>query len=491
MQAVLSDLKIDPAGPIQRQLYRQLSGYIIQRRLAPGIRLPSSRQLASDLGISRNSVVAVYEQLRSEGFLEARAGSGFFVHHDLMSVGAPDFKPEPQDLKPGLARQSGAARIPERRPSPRLSPRPSPRNHNLPFTPGLPDLAAFPLKAWNRILHQQESRIHLTGYDSEAGLFPLRQALAGYLRGSRGVRCEAQQVILTSGAQQALALIADLMLQPGDTVLTEDPGYRGARAALGRGHHPMVPVPLRKQVLDIAALPRRAAACLLYCTPTHQYPMGGILDISERLALLNWASESGTWIIEDDYDSEFHFYQKPVAAIQGMFDETPVLYVGSFSKTLMPALRLGYLVVPDPLVDAFAARKRMTTGESPLLLQAVVAAFIDSGQFASHLRRMRLRYQMKWQTFHALVSRRLSKWVTVVAESAGMHLVLTGHFNDVALSEWLYAQGFGSTPLSAHFLGSQQQSGLILGFASATEEQMQACVDRLHDWFVNNLDNPV
>jgi GntR family transcriptional regulator/MocR family aminotransferase len=482
MRAVLSDLKIDPDRPIQQQLYSQLSGYIIQQRIASGSRMPSSRQLASDLGISRNSVVAVYEQLRSEGFLEARTGSGFYVHHDLMSFCGPGFKPEPRETKHDMARKSSASRIPERRPLP--------RDHNLPFTPGLPDLAAFPLKAWNRILHQQESRISLTGYDSEAGFYPLRQALAGYLRSSRGVRCEAEQIILTSGAQQALALIADVKLQPGDTILTEDPGYRGARAALGRGQHPLVPVPLRNQVLDIAALPRLASARLLYCTPTHQYPMGGILDISERLALLNWASESGTWIIEDDYDSEFHFYQKPVAAIQGMFDATPVLYVGSFSKTLMPALRLGYLVVPDSLVDAFAARKRITTGESPLLMQAVVAEFIDSGRFVSHLRRMRLRYQVKWQTFHALVSRRLSKWVTVVAESAGMHLVLTGHFNDVALSEWLYAQGFGSTPLSAHCLGNQQQSGLILGFASATEEQMQVCIERLQDWFAKNQENP-
>ena len=221
------------------------------------------------------------------------------------------------------------------------------------------------------------------------------------------------------------------------------------------------------------------AAPRLSRTPTHQYPMGGILDVSQRMALLQWARRNQTWIVEDDYDSEFHFYNKPFAAIQGMFDTAPALYVGSFSKTLLPALRVGYLIVPEALVDHFLWAKRVSGGETPLLTQATIAEFIDSGQFTRHLRRMRQLYRDKWHHFQARVTEKLGGRLAPIAESAGMHLVLKGNVDDLALSQQLRGLGFGSAALSEHYIGKTVQTGLVMGFASASESQIEACVDAL------------
>jgi len=471
---VIDDIQLDSSGSLQHQLYQQIAQRVIQRRYLPGSRLPSSRQLAADLGVSRNTVNAVYDQLKAEGFLQSQAGKGVFVHTDINADLLQHGRYPAQVANPGDA-------LP---PIPKL---PASRinrveDANLPFQPGLPDLDAFPIRSWNRILHHQESRRHLRGYDSTQGYQPLRRAIAEYLRSARGVRCQEHQVIITNGAQQALSLIGDVLLQPGDQIFSEDPGYRGARYALAARGNPITPVPLKQQVLDVDSLPALGPARLLYCTPTHQYPMGGILDIAQRMALLRWAQGNQTWIIEDDYDSEFHFYNKPFAAIQGMFDNTPVLYVGSFSKTLLPALRVGYLVVPEPLVDHFVLAKQINGGESPLLAQATIAEFMQTGQFTRHVRRMRQLYRDKWLRFETHVTQELAGLVTPVAESAGMHLVLEGKFDDLALSRWLRTQGFGSTPLSAHFVGDAGKTGLVMGFASANEREIETCVSLLKQW---------
>ncbi|PKM04351.1 MAG: PLP-dependent aminotransferase family protein [Gammaproteobacteria bacterium HGW-Gammaproteobacteria-6] len=471
---MIDDIQLDSSGSLQHQLYQQIAQRVIQRRYLPGSRLPSSRQLAADLGVSRNTVNAVYDQLKAEGFLQSQAGKGVFVHTDINADLLQHGRYPAQVANPGDA-------LP---PIPKL---PASRinrveDANLPFQPGLPDLDAFPIRSWNRILHHQESRRHLRGYDSTQGYQPLRRAIAEYLRSARGVRCQEHQVIITNGAQQALSLIGDVLLQPGDQIFSEDPGYRGARYALAARGNPITPVPLKQQVLDVDSLPALGPARLLYCTPTHQYPMGGILDIAQRMALLRWAQGNQTWIIEDDYDSEFHFYNKPFAAIQGMFDNTPVLYVGSFSKTLLPALRVGYLVVPEPLVDHFVLAKQINGGESPLLAQATIAEFMQTGQFTRHVRRMRQLYRDKWLRFETHVTQELAGLVTPVAESAGMHLVLEGKFDDLALSRWLRTQGFGSTPLSAHFVGDAGKTGLVMGFASANEREIETCVSLLKQW---------
>ncbi|OZG74716.1 GntR family transcriptional regulator [Hahella sp. CCB-MM4] len=480
--AITTDLTIDSNQPLQVQLYQQLAQRIIDQRFQPGSQMPSSRQLAADLGISRNTVLAVYDQLKAEGFLQTQSGRGVFVHSDITSVlrsplGSKTPRRSISALKPKINTLN-------------IDPiRTSDLDNNLPFTPGLPDIREFPIRHWNRVIHHQENRRPLMGYDGMQGYLPLRQAIAGYLRSSRGVHCHADQVIITNGAQQALSLVADIFLQPGDSVLIENPGYRGSRYALGRYGHKLVPVPLKDQVLDVHSLPMAGQAKLLYCTPTHQYPLGGILDLSQRLTLLNWAIENNTWIIEDDYDSEFHFYNKPIAAMQGLLDNSPVLYLGSFSKTMMPSVRIGYLVVPEFLVDDFVAMKRITSGESPLFIQAALTEFIESGQFVRHLRRMRQLYREKWEYFQSLVMTSLADVLTPVAESAGMHLVLEGQFDDLALCHWLREKGFGSAPLSAHFIDGHSEgshsprSGLVLGFASANQTQMRNCVELIREWF--------
>ena len=276
---MIDDIRLDSSAPLQQQLYQQLAQRIIHRRYLPGRRLPSSRQLAQDLGISRNTVTAVYDQLKAEGFLQSRPGQGVFVNQ---SINAGALRPGKGSIQPPMG---AAAVLP---PIPPLTDSNITRaeDASLPFQPGLPDLDAFPIKSWNRVLHHQESRRGLRGYDSTQGYQPLRRAIAEYLRSSRGVRCQEHQVIITNGAQQALSLVVDVLLEPGDQVLCENPGYRGARYALASRGNPITPVPLRQQVLDVAALERLGPAKLLFCTPTHQYPMGGILDIPQRMALL-------------------------------------------------------------------------------------------------------------------------------------------------------------------------------------------------------------
>lgn len=470
---MIDDIRLDGKHPLQHQLYQRLSERILDQRYPPGRQLPSSRQMAQDLGISRNTVNAVYDQLKAEGFLQSRAGRGVFVHEDIKSALNPS--------GPSLNKSGGVSmELPPLPALPRGKSKPV-EDANLPFQPGLPDLDAFPIRSWNRILHHQESRRTLRGYDSIQGYQPLRRAIAAYVRTSRGVRCEEHQVIITNGAQQALSLIADAFLQRGDSVLCENPGYRGARNALGRFGNPLIPIPLKNQVLDVEALQglKPARTRLLFCTPTHQYPMGGILDLSQRMALVQWAQQNGCWIIEDDYDSEFHFYNKPFAAIQGLFKNAPVLYMGSFSKTLLPALRVGYLVVPEAVVEPLLWAKQISGGETSLLTQATIAEFIESGQFTRHLRRMRQLYRDKWQRFQSEVTEKLGGLAQPVAESAGMHLVLEGDFDDLALSQWLKTRGFGSTPLSAHFLGKETKTGLVMGFASANEREIVQCVATL------------
>ncbi len=477
----LSDLHLDrseQAPALQDQLYQALSDRIFSGRLTPGDRLPASRRLASDLGIGRNTVLAVYDQLAAEGFLQQQARKGVFVHPNLPLPKRPR---TPWVLQPPRPVRPLPVKLPWLAGRENKGPmQPSMWNErNAPFTPGLPDMKAFPLPTWNRILHHHEGRRSLLGYDGHQGYLPLRQAIADYLRSARGVRCRPDQVIITQGAQQALSMVAALLLSEGDRVLVEDPGYRGARYALHTPGVTLQPIPLKEEVLNLDALPDRTDAKLLYCTPTHQYPMGGILTVSQRLKLLNWALERNIWIIEDDYDSEFHFYQKPFAAMQGLMDPAPVMYMGSFSKTLFPALRLGYLVVPDSLIEGFNQLKRIQTGETPLLMQAVTTEFLEAGHFNRHLRRMRQLYQQKWEVLQDLCSRYLDGLYQPIAQSAGMHLVLDRQTDDRLLSQRMAEAGYHPQALSEYGLTENPRRGLVVGFASATEAELRQGVEAL------------
>ncbi|MCP5212612.1 MAG: PLP-dependent aminotransferase family protein [Hahellaceae bacterium] len=468
----LSAFSFDSDTPLQAQLHRFIIDWIFSGRLLPGTRLPSSRKMADELKISRNTVTLVIEQLKSEGFLDSQPGRGVYVCADLPSHGkqlavAPMKVPS---MHPRWSRYGNAL----------LQQTHSEHSTALPFTPGIPDIQDFPLALWTSIQRRHQHRRDLLGYHDDQGYLPLRLALADYLCLSRGVRCTSQQIIITQGAQQAISLCAQLLLDEGDQVLTEDPGYGGARKAFMARGATVVPCPLGEHGINIEQLPEYSSnqtdsAKLLYITPTHQYPLGGILPAAQRLALLEWATNNNIWLLEDDYDSEFHFHHKPIASLQGMAENSPVFYMGSFSKTLFPALRLGYLVVPETMVAPFVQAKSYMCGETPTLTQAVVADFISEGHFVRHLRKMRKIYEAKWQHLLQLITTTLTGIARPIAQSAGMHLAIEiPGIDDKHLKQQFAAAGFGSSSLSSYFLdskGSSTKTGLVLGFANTTSTE--------------------
>lgn len=472
-----SSIEFNSDRPLQEQLQHQLTQWICSGRLAPGTRLPASRRLSSELGISRNTVMIVLDQLRSEGFLESFAGKGVFVTSELPSgvKGVSEINWRRKSKLPALSdfgKQLNETPLTE-------------HGQVLPFTPGVPALEAFPTKVWGQIQRRHQDRVGLMGYDGNQGYAPLRESLAEYLRLSRGVRCTPRQIIVTQGAQQAISLCAQVLLNEGEAVLVENPGYIGARKAFNARRAKLVPCPLGASGIDVNAIQRISpadisTARLMYITPTHHYPLGGILSATQRLSLLDWAAQNNVWLIEDDYDSEFHFFHKPIAALQGMAEQTPVIYMGSFSKTLYPALRLGYLVVPEALVNVFVKAKSFMGGESPQLTQAVVADFISEGHFTRHLRRMRQLYQEKWQHFSTLLASELSGKAEPIAQSAGMHLALEiPAIDDLALQQQFKLAGFGSTALSSYYVEPPVKTGLVMGFANTSQSQREQGVSAL------------
>lgn len=466
------DLQLDPDKPLQQQLYRFLSQQILVGGLAPGLRLPSSRQLAMHLAVSRNTVNAVYQQLSAEGFIRSQPGSGWFV-----SAERPEERVESDDpdMRVSNLRPVTTELVDRLGEAFRFD-----GDGHRPFIPGLPDLREFPLKLWNRLLHQHESRTRLMGYGDFQGLPELREQIAIYLRESRGVVCRPGQILITQGAQQALNIAVGLLVNPGESVIMENPGYRRMHAALRLMGADIQPIAVDDEGLRVDDLPDPTNARMLYCTPTHQYPLGGIVPVSERLHLLQWARSNQVWIIEDDYDSEFHFYRRPFPAMHSLVDQAPVIYLGSFSKTLFPALRIGYLVLPEPMIEAAVQIKDFSQGNSPQLQQAVLAQFIEEGHFRRHLRRMRLIYQHKWEVFMTLWQKTNNPVLQPVAHSAGMHVVLRGDIDEQAASNLLTQHGFGCAKLSGYFFAPPKQTGLVLGYANASEADIERLVEILN-----------
>ncbi|CAM3784891.1 PLP-dependent aminotransferase family protein [Parendozoicomonas haliclonae] len=462
---------------LSQQLAQALRRKIMNGQLSAGRRLSSSRALASDLSLSRNTVNSAFEQLKAEGYLDSLPGSGFFVSRRLPTGDTPpesaishSVEEWPQLSRYGQTLQKAADKYAAR------------DKANLPFTVGLPDLRAFPFRLWQQLYRRHSDRLVLGGYHSPQGYWPLQQALAEYLNASRGLRCRPEQIVITQGAQQALALCAQLLIEPGEAALIEEPGYRGAQRAFLSAGARLETVVMGKHGVAVDQLPETGQHRLLYCTPTHQYPLGGILPAHERLQLLQWAEQQKCWIVEDDYDSEFHYYGQPVAALAGMAEKTPVIYMGSFSKTVLPGLRLGYLVVPEHLVDAFVAAKAAGSGESPILSQAVLADFIGEGHFARHLRRSRRLYQQKWEHMRELCQQHLQGLMTPVVQSAGMHLAVSfddQSLDDRVISQRFYQKGYGSSPLSSYYYGSEVRSGLTLGFAHTAEQEREEGIQTL------------
>ena len=483
-EAGLAATRLDPgsAVPLYRQIYDALRRDILAGTLGAGRRLSATRVLARELGVSRNTVLEAVEQLVAEGYLTSRVGSGTFVAEDLpddfLGVGAlaravrpagtPELSSRGESFR-GLAAQARRAR-------------------DRPFQLGRPAVDRFPWRTWSRLTARRSRELprQWLDYSDPDGYGPLRQALAGYLYSSRGLRCTPEQVLVVRGAQQGLNLVARVLLEPGEEVWVEDPGYPAARIAFAAEGALEVPVPVDEEGLKVEEGRARAPrARLAYVTPSHQFPLGVTLSLSRRLELLQWARETKAWIVEDDYDSEYRYAGRPLASLAGLDGGRHVIYLGTLSKVLFPALRLGYLVVPPEHVDAFAGARFASDRHTSILEQAVVADFIHEGHFGRHLRRMRLLYAKRQRALKAALAEGLGAEIHLRPSQAGLHDVgwLRRGSDDVAPAALAAAAGVNVAALSAFCREVKLPPALLFGYAGFPRSELEAAVRRLEAVF--------
>lgn len=441
--------------PLQRRLYRVLREAVVEGRLQAGAVLPSTRALSGLLKIARNTVLHAYEQLAAEGYVQAdRQGTV------VCALERPRRAVPRGAAMPPLSRRSAGFQRPR-----------SAEAQLQPFVPGNPALDAFPWAAWQRVSARaaRQAAWREAGYRDAAGEPELRQAIATYLRASRGVDCEPGQVIVTEGTQEGLALCALLLADAGDTAWIEHPGYGGAFAALCAAGLHCVPVTVDAEGMSPpAALWQQAPPRLIYTTPSHQYPLGSVLSLPRRLALLARARAHGAWILEDDYDSEFRHAGPPLAAMQGLEPDAPVAYLGTFSKTLFPGLRLGFVVLPAAVAERATGLAGALWPRGRATEQRALAAFIDEGHFTRHLRRMRVLYAERQQALREALARHWHWPGTVLGGDCGMHLVLSlpDDLPDVAVARAAAQRGLGPRALSAYGTGGPAGfNGLVMGYA--------------------------
>jgi GntR family transcriptional regulator/MocR family aminotransferase len=466
-----------------RQLYEWFRRAILAGQLRPGQRIPSTRNLAAELKVSRIPVSSAYEQLHAEGYLETFVGAGTCVARSI-----PDdaLKPATGKIRSAAQRvaKGNALRKVSRRVALMRLPVQTWSNKLVAFRVSLPALEHFPTRVWSKLVnrHSRRPTRQLMAYGDAKGYGPLREAIAEYLGAARAVRCESSQILVTTGSQQGLQLSAQVLLDANDRVWIEEPGYPGARQALMMAGARLVPVPVDHEGLDVAEGIRRArSAHAVYITPSHQYPLGVTMTATRRMLLLNWAMRSGAWIIEDDYDSEYRLGGRPIASLQGLDTDGRVIYVGTFSKVMFPALRLGYMVVPMDLVDAFSTARDASDQFSSTLYQAAMTDFIREGHFARHIRRMRMLYMQRRTALVEAIHKRMGGEIEVIGAEAGMHLValLPPGVNDVAISKKAAEVGLSVMPLSSCYAKSPVRGGLILGYGGTDAWQIHDGIRKL------------
>jgi len=464
-------------APLQVQLYEALRQAILAGRFPAGFRLPATRTLSADLGVGRNTVIAAYEQLAAEGYVDARTGAGTEVAalppDRLLAAGPGDRR---------AANLPSATTLSKRGASLAGLRAPPPVPGMAAFQPGLPAVELFPHTLWADLMAKAARRplAPSLGYDEPTGEPALRRAIAAYLAAARGVNADEDQVIIVSGAQAGLDLTARLLLDPGDGIIVEDPGYLGARAAfLGSGAN-LIPVPADADGINLDLAPLAAAPRLIYVTPSHQYPTGATMSAARRLTLLDRAAQWGALVIEDDYDSEYRYRGRPLPALQGMDRDGRVIYLGTFSKTMVPGIRAGYLIVPRALAEKFRLALRVTGHFVPPAIQGALTRFLEDGHFARHVRRMRLRYQDRQEIMVGSLQKHAGGMLLARPADAGMQLAVPADTrDDQALARRIIAAGINARPLSVYSLGPGVMRGLHLGYAGVPERLIGPLVKRL------------
>ena len=467
-----------------RRVYETIRRAITEQVLSSGSRLPSTRSLATDLSVSRNTILAAFDQLLDEGYVAAKTGSGTFVCYkqtdalfkqvENQSKNTNAIKSLESISKVALSKRGLAATY---FPDKHLSSHPSsyPNYEVQPFTPGEDDYSRFPFALWRRLLNRQWRALDPRFLDSshDGGYWPLRQSIADYLRVSRAVNLTVDQVLITSGTQQSIDLCARMLTDEGDCAWVENPCYWAARRVFevnGLQLHPVV-VDLEGMAPTMADF--RVTPKLIYTTPSHQYPKGMVMSYGRRRLLLDYAQNSNAWIIEDDYDSEFRFEGRPISSLQGMDQHGRVLYLGTFSKVMYPGIRLGYMVIPPQLVDAFKNGLYELQRPGQVMIQAALADFMEEGHFTSHIRRLKQTYAERRRLLQAALAPIVNVGARLSPVDSGLHLVVEfdAYIDDVHVAEVAFAQGLRVYPLS-HYCFNQPEKGLIIGYAYAATEHI-------------------
>jgi len=478
--AYLARLSLDKMDsmPLHRQLFLQLRDCILQAILKPETRLPSSRLLANDLGISRNTVLSAFDQLAAEGYITSRIGAGSYITDNLPEQALrpeKDIRDTPlKSRNIRLSQQAQALYLAKQKPPYRQGP----------FSPGLPELDRFPFAIWARLLakHWRQPKPEYLCENPVGGSIALREALADYLGQTRAVKCKPEQVIILSGSQQAIHLVIKAFAENNDPVLMEDPGYPGTLTSiLAAGARP-VPVPVDDEGFSLTHAQNLAPDARLAClSPSHQYPLGPTMSLRRRLDILNWAKANDAFVLEDDYDSEYRYTGHPISSLQGLDTDNRVLYVGSMSKVMFSGLRIGYLVVPEDLVSVFLALRRDIDGHSPAVAEAALADFISDGHLSSHIRKMRLLYQSRQEMLISLLRQKCRNYLTINQQDCGMHLVayIDQRIADTRVAGLCNREGVMLRALSSFYQGPSPRNALIIGFAGTDVQKMPQLVNKL------------
>jgi len=465
--------------PLYRALYNHFRNLILSSQIKPGTRLPASRELASTIGVSRNTVTESYSLLLADGFITSKTGAGYFVSDDLLDdnvlkekhieTNSDFFVPEISQSAQKMMKLYDGNR----------------HSHNTnAFAPGRPALEEFPFDIWARLLSRRWrlSGTALAMIEDPAGYLPLRTRLAEHLKTSRGVNCDKSQILIVSGAQQGLDLIARVLWEKGDDIVIDDPGFPGINGVIEGLGARLHPVSIDDEGMNAQATVINSLNVKTFLvTPSRNYPLGVTMSLARRLALLKVAREKKAWIVEDDYDSDFRFDGRPLSSLQGLDPDGRVIYVGSFSRIIFPTLRLGFVVLPKPLIAPFLAAKSYIDGHTSVIHQAALADFFEEGYYASHLRRMRKLYMMRRQYLLDALEKDFKKELRVLPSDGGLHICVAFNApcNDVEFATNLEAEGVTVRPLSKFYRNTNQQSGFLMGFAGYREKEVCSALGKI------------